>query len=40
MGLGAMFVANIGSFFFPPHSAIGASKLLKLFLINFLTLFF
>ncbi|KAI6180633.1 hypothetical protein M3Y98_00741900 [Aphelenchoides besseyi] len=24
MGLGVVFVANIGSFFFPPHSALGA----------------
>ncbi|CAD5217168.1 unnamed protein product [Bursaphelenchus xylophilus] len=25
MGLGVVFVANIGSFFFPPHTALGAS---------------
>ena len=24
MGLGVVFVANIGSFFFPPHTALGA----------------
>jgi FtsH-binding integral membrane protein len=26
MGLGVVFAANIGSFFFPPHTALGASK--------------
>lgn len=40
MGLGALFVANIGSFFFPPHSALGASKFFKLIFIKFFALFF